>query len=317
MKSISIVVPVYYNETNLPDTIPQLLAVGDRLVGYDFELIFADDGSGDNSLQILLDFQSKYPNTIKVVKLTRNFGAMAAVQAGFTVAGGDCVGVIAADLQDPPELFVEMIRYWESGIKAVFAVRQDREESLAQKFFSNAYYFLLRKMAVPDYPRGGFDFLLIDKQVVEQINKISEKNTNIFTLVFWLGFPHIQIPYVRKSRKMGRSRWTLQKKIKLFIDSFVSFSFVPIRVFSFIGLIVALFSFLYGAIVFIAWVNYKIDVKGYVPTMLALTFTSGLQMTMLGVLGEYIWRVLDEIRKRPTYVIDEVYQKATKMGLED
>src|SRR5215207_9861480 len=168
MKTFSIIVPVYYNELNLPDTIPQLLHLKEKLPGYNFELIFVDDGSSDHSLEILLDFQSNHAYIIKIAKLTRNFGSMAAIQAGFTVAKGDCVGMITADLQDPPELFLEMLSYWEKGIKAVFAVRHGREESLLTRLFSNIYYSFIRKFALANYPEGGFDFFLVDRQVVEE-----------------------------------------------------------------------------------------------------------------------------------------------------
>jgi glycosyltransferase involved in cell wall biosynthesis len=178
-KTISIVVPVYFNELNLPDTIPQLLALAEGLPGYILELIFVDDGSQDRSLEILLDARKQFPQQVKVVKLTRNFGAMAALQAGLTAAHGDCVGVIAADLQDPPELFLEMVRHWENGIKVVFAVRSDRKESFIQKVFSNTYYALIRQFAISGYPPGGSDFFLIDRQIVEEVNKIREKNTNL------------------------------------------------------------------------------------------------------------------------------------------
>jgi dolichol-phosphate mannosyltransferase len=308
MKSLSIVVPIYYNEQNLPDTIPQLLGLADKLAGYCLELIFVDDGSGDRSLDILLDFQVKYPQTIKVVKLTRNFGSMAAIQAGFTVATGDCVGMISADLQDPPELFLEMLGHWEKGTKAVFAVRQDREEPFFQKMFSNTYYSLVRRFAVPGYPTGGFDFFLADRQIIAEINRIREKNTNLMTLVYWLGFKPILIPYVRRARAKGKSRWTLRKKMKLFVDTFIAFTFFPIRTLSLIGFIVALSSFGYGAFILLYWLLFGIDVKGWVPTMLIITFTTGLQMTMLGVLGEYLWRTLDEVRGRPSFVIDQVYE---------
>lgn len=307
MKSFSIVVPVYYNEQNLPDTIPQLLGLADKLADYRLELVFVDDGSGDRSLEILIDFQAKYPETIKVVKLTRNFGSMSAIQAGFTVAAGDCVGMISADLQDPPELFLEMLDHWEKGTKAVFAVRQDRDEPLSQKLFSNTYYSLVRKYAIPGYPDGGFDFFLVDRQIVAEINRIREKNTNLMTLIYWLGFKPILIPYVRRARTKGKSRWTLRKKMKLFVDTFVAFTFFPIRTLSVIGFIVALSSFGYGAFILLYWLLFGIDVKGWVPTMLIITFATGLQMTMLGVLGEYLWRTLDEVRGRPNFVIDQIY----------
>jgi dolichol-phosphate mannosyltransferase len=298
---------VYYNELNLLDTIPQLLGLADKLAEYRLELVFVDDGSGDRSLEILLDFQSKYPGTIKVVKLTRNFGSMSAIQAGFSVATGDCVGMISADLQDPPELFLEMIGHWEKGTKAVFAIRQDREEPFLQKLFSNTYYSLVRNYAVPGYPDGGFDFFLVDRQIVAEINRIREKNTNLMTLIYWLGFKPIMIPYVRRARKKGKSRWTLRKKMKLFVDTFVAFTFFPIRTLSVIGFIVALSSFGYGAFILLYWLFFSIEVKGWVPTMLIITFTTGLQMTMLGVLGEYLWRTLDEVRGRPNFVIDQIY----------
>ncbi len=312
MKTLSVIIPVYYNELNLPDTIPQLLALAESLPNFVLELVFVDDGSGDNSLNILLDFQSQFPKTIKVVKLTRNFGAMAAVQAGMTVASGDCVGVIAADLQDSPQLFVEMISHWEKGAKAVFATRADREESFLQKFFSNLYYALVRRLAVPQYPNRGFDFFLVDRQVVEELNRIHEKNTNIMTLIFWLGFKPTLIPYTRRSRKKGKSRWTLGKKIKLFVDTFVAFSYFPIRILSALGFLVAFGAFLYGAVIFTYWLFYGIEVMGWVPTMIVLTFTAGIQMTMLGILGEYLWRTLDETRSRPHYVIDEVIDDSVK-----
>lgn len=312
MKTFSIIIPVYFNEQNLPETIPQLLSLGDQLQGYQIELIFVDDGSGDRSLEVLLDYQKKYPQNIKVIKLSRNFGSMAAIQAGFTVASGDCVGIIAADLQDPPELFIEMIHFWEQGNKVVFAVRQDREESAFQKLFSNTYYLLIRKFAIANYPRGGFDFLLADHQVVEEINKIKEKNTNIMTLIFWLGFKPIIIPYVRRSRKIGKSRWTLRKKIKLFVDTFVAFSYFPIQLLSIVGFLVACGAFLYGAFIFLYWLFFGIEVMGWVPMMIILTITAGIQMTMLGILGEYLWRTLDATRDRPPFVIDEIFVSPTE-----
>jgi glycosyltransferase involved in cell wall biosynthesis len=311
-KIVSIVVPVYYNESNLPDTIPQLLTLGEKLSEYQLELVLVDDGSKDQSLAILLDYHKRFPQRIKVVKLTRNFGAMAALQAGLTVATGDCVGVIAADLQDPPELFLEMIHHWEQGVKAIFAVRSDREESFLQKTFSNLYYALVRRFAVPGYPPGGFDFFLADRQVIDDVNKIHEKNTNLMTLVFWLGFQAVLITYVRRKRTKGKSRWTFGKKIKLFVDTFVSFSYFPIRLFSFLGIIYAILSFSYGVFIFIAWLTFGIKVQGWVPMMLVLTFTAGLQMTLLGILGEYLWRTLDESRGRPLFVIDTIYDEANE-----
>jgi len=309
MKLFSIIIPVFYNELNLPETVPELLELQVSLQDYLFELIFVDDGSGDRSLPILREFQKQYPNKIKVVKLSRNFGSMAAIQAGLSISKGDCVGIISADLQDPPELFIEMIQHWENGSKVVCAVRNERQESWLTKIFSTNYYALVRKFAIHNYPRGGFDFLLADRQVIDEINKINEKNTNIMALIFWLGYEPVLIPYVRKAREKGSSRWTMRKKIKLFIDTFVAFSYFPIRLFSLIGFLVAAGAFIYGVVIFFSWLFVGIEVLGWVPIMIVLTITAGIQMTMLGILGEYLWRTLDEARKRPSFVIEAIFDQ--------
>ena len=306
MKKLSIVVPVYYNEENLPDTVPELLKLKESLQNYELELIFVDDGSKDRSLEILLDFKKKYPNNIKVVKLTRNFGSHAAIQAGMKISTGDCVGKISADLQDPPELFNDMIKHWEKGIKVVLAIRKDRKDTFFSKVVADTTYSLVRRHAMSDYPRHGYDFCLLDRKIVDEFNKIKEKNTNIYGLIFWLGFDYVTIPYVRRQRKKGRSKWTLNKKMKLFIDTFVGFSYFPIRILSLLGIVVAFASFVYGAFIFYNWLAGNIEVQGWTATMIVLSFTAGIQMIMIGVVGEYLWRTLDQVRDRPSYVIDEV-----------
>lgn len=303
----SIVVPVYYNELNLPYTIPRLKELQKLLPDFELEFIFVDDGSKDSSLSILLEEREK-DERIKVIKLSRNFGSMSAIQAGLLQATGDCVGIIAADLQDPPELFVEMIDKWKNGKKVVLATRSDREESLSQKTFSNSYYFLLEKLALKGYPKGGFDFVLIDKQVVQELTHIEEKNTNVMSLIYWLGHDQELIPYVRQQRKLGKSRWTMSKKIKLFVDSFVSFSYTPIRFMSIIGFVTAVLSFLYGIFVVIGTLFGFIELQGWTTIIALITFLLGIIMIMLGIIGEYMWRILDESRRRPPYIIDEIYK---------
>jgi glycosyltransferase involved in cell wall biosynthesis len=312
----SIIVPVYFNELNIRDTVPQLLALEERLPGFDVELVFVDDGSGDRSLDLLLEHQRRHPTNIKVVKLTRNFGSMAAIQAGLRMASGDCVGMISADLQDPPELFVDMVGHWERGAKAVFAVRADREEPLLQKAFSNTFYALLRHFAIRHYPKGGFDFFLLDRQAVDEVNRIAEKNTNIMTLIFWMGYTHVTIPYVRRRRQKGRSRWTMAKKFKLFVDSLVGFSYVPIRLLSFVGLMVASATFLYGTVVFWNRIMHGTPVQGWASVVILLAFAAGIQMLMLGVLGEYVWRTLDETRRRPPFIVDQVFERQRTLGTQ-
>lgn len=302
---LSIVVPVYFSEPNIPDTVPQLLALRDGLGDVELELVFVDDRSEDRSLELLREWQARYPDVIQVLRLSRNFGSMAAILAGIEAATGDCIGVIAADLQDPPELFLEMVQHWQRGTKVVFAVRSDRDESAMQKFFSNSYYALMRRYALKGYPSGGFDCFLIDRQVGAEIVRIGEKNTNLMSLIFWLGFAPVMIPYVRRARLKGKSRWTFSKKVKLFIDSFVAFSYAPIRFLSLFGAAVALSSFVYAGVVFIAWLVRGIPVQGFASLVILLAFTAGVQMLMLGILGEYLWRTLDETRRRPAYVVDD------------
>jgi dolichol-phosphate mannosyltransferase len=291
---------------NLPDTVPRLLEL-QKKINYDLELIFVDDGSKDNSLDVLLDFKTKYPGIIKIVKLTKNFGGPNASLAGFSVATGDLVGKISADLQDPPELFLDMIKHWEKGYKAVFAIRKERKDPLVSRFFSKFFYSLFRKFGIKDYPKGGFDFLLVDREVVDKIKEIKEKNTNINTLIFWLGYDHVNISYNRKPREKGKSRWSFSKKIKLFIDTFVGFSYFPIRLASLLGFIIALGSITYGLFTLSNWVQGKIEIEGWTTTIIILTFTAGIQLIVIGILGEYLWRIMDEVRKRPTYVIDKIY----------
>ncbi|OKP81743.1 glycosyl transferase family 2 [Paenibacillus helianthi] len=304
---LSIVVPVYYNELNIPHTIPRLQNLENIITNCDFEFVFVDDGSKDNSFSMLMEAKQQDPR-IKVIKLSRNFGSMSAIQAGLRYTTGDCVGIIAADLQDPPEMFKEMIEHWKLGKKIVLATREDREESFSQKMFSNTYYYLLEKFALKGYPKGGFDFLLIDRQVVNEVVHIQEKNTNIMSLIYWLGHDQVQIPYVRQERKLGKSRWTLSKKIKLFIDSFVSFSYSPIRFMSFIGVITAILSFLYGVFVIIGTLSGFIELQGWTTIIALITFLLGIIMIMLGIIGEYLWRILDESRERPSYVVDQTFE---------
>jgi hypothetical protein len=169
------------------------------------------------------------------------------------------------------------------------------------------YYYLVRTFAIANYPKGGIGISLIDRQVVNEVNKILEKNSSIHPLICWLGYKPTFISYIRRSRKKGKSRWTLQKKIKLFIDTFVSFSYLPLRLFSVIGLLLALGAFIYSCLVIYGWLRFGTMVQGWFSIILILTITAGIQMTMLGILGEYLWRTLDETRKRPHFVVDTIY----------
>jgi polyisoprenyl-phosphate glycosyltransferase len=305
---LSIIIPCYFNGENLPVTTKELIEneslFEDTL---EFEYVMVDDGSGDNTMEELLKFKNAYPEKVKIVKLAGNVGSYNAILAGMNYATGDCNVMLAADLQDPPELIPKMYDYWKKGVKFVIANRSDRDESWSQKLFSNTYHSLIKKYALKNIPSGGFDLVLFDKQLREQVVNINEKNTNTIYLLAWLDYDYVNIPYVRRKRDLGVSRWTLQKKVKLFIDSFVSFSFFPIRAISSIGILLGVVAFLYGIFVIIAKFTGLVPVAGWTALMVVVLFVSSFQMIALGIIGEYVWRSLDASRNRPNYIVDKVY----------
>lgn len=308
MPKLSVIIPCYFNEKNIPVTKAELIR-NENLFPKDvtFEYVLIDDGSKDGTLDELLKFKSEYPEKVKVIKLSGNFGSYNAILAGMNYATGNCNVILAADLQDPPELIVKMYEYWEKGIKLVVANRQDRGESFFQRIFSNTYHFLIRKFALKGIPSGGYDLVLFDKQLRDEVVKINEKNTNQIYLLSWLKYDYVNIPYTRKKREIGKSRWTTQKKIKLFIDSFVSFSFFPIRLISVTGLILGLVSFLYGLFVIYAKISGLVPLQGWTAMMVVLLFVSSFQMIALGIIGEYVWRAMDAARNRPNFVVEQIF----------
>ena len=307
MPKISIIIPCYYNEENLPYTSKELIA-NEKNFDSDitFEYVMVDDGSKDGTYQELLKFKAEFPEKVCIVKLAGNVGSYNAILAGMHYATGDCNVILAADLQDPPELIPQMIAYWRKGIKFVVANRENREEGFGQRLFSNTYHRLIKKYALKNVPPGGFDLVLFDKQLREEVVKIDERNTNQIYLLAWLNYDFVNIPYTRRKREIGKSRWTLKKKIKLFIDSFVSFSFAPIRLISIIGLTLGIIAFVYGLIIIVSRLMGDISVEGWSAMMVTFLFVSAFQMMALGIIGEYVWRALDAARGRPNFVIDEV-----------
>ncbi len=304
MIRLSIIIPVYFNEGNIPHLYGKLKETILDNKNIDYEVIFVDDGSKDNSYNELRKLRDKN-DKIKLIKLSRNFGSHTAILAGLSNCTGDCATVISADLQDPPTIILEMIEKYKEGNKVVLSVRTDREESKVQKFFSNSYYKLMKKYALPNMPEGGFDCFLIDKKVIEVITSMKEKNSTLMGQILWCGFKTDSIYYVRREREIGKSRWTLAKKIKLFIDSFMAFSYTPIRLMSGLGFTISSLGFLYGIYIFLNKMFHDIPIEGWSSLMIVLLLLSGIQMIILGVIGEYLWRSFDESRKRPTFIIEE------------
>jgi glycosyltransferase involved in cell wall biosynthesis len=307
MPKLSVVLPVYYNEGSLSLLFDELRQVELELLqrNVQLELIFVDDGSGDNSLRELLKIKQQRDST-RVIKLTRNFGAVHASKAGMQFVTGDCFTILAADLQDPPSLVLEMAQKWLNGAKYVVCARAERNDPAGSKVFAAIYYKLLRFLVVPNYPTGGYDLALMDKVFLTYLRD-SSKNINTPLFAYWLGFEPVVIHYERRERVHGKSRWTFSKRFNFFVDSILGFSIVPIRLISMIGIVVSLVSFGYGTIIVINAVRGMADVRGF-PTLVALmSFLLGLIIVMLGVIGEYIWRIFDEVNKRPESVIDEIF----------
>ena len=305
MTKISIVVACYYNGMNLPQTYPVIVRdVFEKCPDMDFELIFVDDGSGDDTLLQAKIIQNQDPR-VRIVKLTRNFGEFRAIVAGMSVATGDAIAVISADLQDPPDLIPTMIASWQNGSKVNLAVRSKREESALKNWCADTYYKLVRKWVEPNYPKRGFDFFLIDSSVAKQLVQMQEKNSSIYVQLIWLGYTPTVIEYTRRQREKGKSMWNFHKKMDLFIDTFIAFSHRPIRFISSIGVLIFLAGVVTAILTIVDYCTHQL-IAGWASLMVAVLLLSGFQILMLGILGEYMWRNLDESRKRPLYVIEKV-----------
>lgn len=305
MSKISIVVPVYYNSDTLELLYDDMKAKILDKIG-DYEIVFTDDGSGDNSWEIMNKLREKDPN-IKCVKLSRNFGEHAALLAGLSQCTGDCAVTKQADLQEDSSIILEMYESWKKGNKVVLAVRSDREDPFFTKLFAKIYYSIIHKFVDKNMPVGGSDCYLIDRQVIKVLELLDEKNSSLTLQVLWAGFKSDRIYFHRSGRDVGVSRWTLSKKIKLAMDSMLSFSYVPIRFMSMVGA-----AFFIVAILWIFEIIYEAiaigEPQGWASLMCLVLFASGLIMVMLGILGEYVWRALDASRNRPPYLIDEVVE---------
>lgn len=303
MPELSIVVPVYNNSENLPDLFPAL----EKAAGPDAEFVFVDDRSRDDSWARLQAYAKSRPRT-QAVRLSRNFGSFTACVAGLSRARGKAAVLISADLQDPPELIGELAAHWKAGRQVVLAARKDREDSGGSKLFSAAYYWILRRFVFPEMPSGGFDFVLIDRVVIDAVVAAAEKNTTLMGLILWLGFDREIIYYTRRRREKGASMWTLRKKVKYFIDSILAFSYFPIRVVQGFGFLVALGGFAYAVLLVAMKLIHGIPIPGWTAMMVVTLLLGGGNFLVLGVIGEYIWRILDEVKRRPLFVVDAVVE---------
>lgn len=306
MKTLSILIPVYFNAESLPLLFDKLIELEKNLLTQQLqlELIFINDGSQDNSWEILNAFKVQRPSLTTIIKLSRNFGAFNAIKAGLNYVTGDCFCYLAADLQDPPELILEMTQQWLNGEKYVICARSTREDPTSSKLFSALYYKLLRYLVIPTYPKNGFDLALMDKSFLPYL-KACGKNINLHLFGYFLGFKPYVISYHRQQRITGKSRWTFAKKFNLFLDSILGFSRIFIRLISIIGIIVACAGFIYGVVLVLHAILLGRQVPGFTTLASLIVFLFGLVIILLGVIAEYVWRIYDQTHFIPSAVVDE------------
>lgn len=301
---VSVIIPVYYNEENLSPLYEDIQLKLFSNNEYQWELVMVNDGSGDRSYDIMKELAAQ-DDRIKIISLSRNFGSHAACLCGLSKSTGDCAVIKAADLQEPTELILDMVESWRQGNNVVLACRESREESKRQIGFANLYYWMVRKTALPNMPKKGFDIYLLDRKVINVLDALDEKNSAITGQILWSGFRTGIVYYTRKAREIGTSRWTLKKKIRLVSDTLFSFSTLPIRVLEIVGVLSFVASIVWAIIVFVSKLIGDISVQGWTTLFIFVLFSFGITMISLGILGEYIWRTFDASRNRPPYIIED------------
>jgi len=311
---VSVVVPVYFNASSLPAAAERFRQLAKDLRDYRFEFLFVDDGSADESWPELRRIVDELPGA-RALRLARNFGSHMATLAGYEACRGDLVVHVNADLQEPPELIARLLEAQErTGCDVVLAARESRPEGRANRLFARLYYGAVRRWILPAMPVGGTDCYLLTRKALATVLAAAEANTSLPGLVLWSGHSLALVPYDREARHSGRSRWTLAKKIKLLVDTVVSFSYLPVRLMIVTGLLVGFASFGYAGWIIVRRLLLEITTPGWSSLMVVVLLLGGIQMIFLGLLGEYLWRTYEAARSRPLYVVDEVYEAVRGEG---
>lgn len=304
---ITLIIPVFNEYEGIPTLVDSLGQFFSTQPDLNAEVIFVNDGSKDQSLQLLREVRHQHYQA-RVIDLARNFGSHAALRAGIMHARGEYICFNYADLQDPLELIVEMKRGMDDGHDIVWAHRESTKVSFGEKVFSRMYARLMKKYAFKNFPEKGFDILMFNTKVARELNKNVEANSSIFLQILGLGFRQMSISYKKRERQIGVSKWTFSKKVKLFIDSFVAFSYAPIRFVTIIGIAMFVMGILLTSYLFIRKLVYEDLIIGWTATACILLVGFGITNISLGIIAEYLWRTLDASRKRPVFIIDEVYE---------
>ena len=302
---LSIVIPAYNEEKNIGSTIEEVISQAQVMQDVTLEVIVVDDHSSDKTFEAVSTMRNPQ---VRVFRLSKRSGSHIAIRAGLAQAKGNAVVCISADGQDSPAAINAMLKKWQQGAKIVWALRKARQEPFISAACAKLFYKILKWLdktntSKIDFPRA--DFYLLDKKAVEALNGCPERNTSLFGLIAWLGFTQDYVEYDRRVRKSGKSKWDLQKRLLLAGDWIIAFSGLPLRLMSIIGFSIALLGFLYALFIIVGTLFTGNPVEGWASTMVVILMLGGLNIFMLGIVGEYLWRTLDESRKRPLYFVEE------------
>ncbi len=301
---LSVVLPMHNEEGSIPALFARLQPVLER-VGLPYEVICVDDGSGDGTWDMLLAMRARNLR-VKLLRFSRNFGKEVAMSAGLRQAGGRAVVLMDSDLQHPPELIETFVARWQAGAQMVYGVRQDRAtDGWLRRTLTRAFYGTLDRLSEVDLPRDAGDFRLMDRVVVDALNAMPERTRFMKGLYSWVGFRQEAVPFEVADRHAGSSKFSLWRLMRFALDGFASFSTVPLRMWSWLGLAVAALSGLYGVWIMAKTLVYGVDVPGYASLMVATLFLGGVQLICLGVLGDYVGRIFTEVKGRPLYLVGE------------
>ena len=302
----SVVVPVYNERDNVRPMYDALNALATAEPTLDWEFLFVEDGSTDDTFARLSDLNRMDPR-LKVARLSRNYGSHVAAAAGLQLASGDAAVIMAGDLQDHPREISRFLEKWREGFHVVLGVRATRQDPRLHRLLAALYAKVIRRIALPNYPPTGTgSFCLLDRKVIDGLNSFPERNRLTFGLILTAGFRQTQIEYERHERNTGVSKWSLRQKIKVTIDTLVSFSAVPIRAVSLVGIVIAAISFIYAGYLAIDTMIYGRSVEGWTTIIVLILMIGGFQLFVLGMFGEYLWRVCDEVRGRPLFLVQEL-----------
>ena len=316
IEKISVIIPFLNEEENMPHLVGSINAFFGPKTAYTVEVILVNDGSTDKSLEVLK--KQDYANIdYKLISLSKNFGSHAALRAGILHATGAHICFMYADLQDPLTLIDKLFEERTKGFEICWATRENTANGFFERTFSRFYSFMMKKYAISNYPEQGFDIVMFSRKVQEFVNQNIEVNSSLFLQILSLGFKQTSIYYTKESRKKGKSKWTLGKKVKLFIDSFVAFSYAPIRLVTIVGILLFFVGISWSAYLITRKLVYNDLVSGWPVLISVLSIGFGVTNISLGIIAEYLWRTLDSSRKRPVFIIDEMVDLGVSTNIKN